>query len=270
MLVSDVLLYSDEISLRDRVFLSSGTYRADELDQVTSYYYKGYLPKGPWKRPTSDELDKLIAGNKPEQNYNSIYLSKIPDEILSLKNNLVISTSIPFLMCNSGYDRDHQDYIQFRNTLLSYFDRFLMTKKGLAILDLYGSPPGLKVTSANHETKTFVGLHVDEWDGLEWNKREYARNRICINLGSEERYFLFINLTALSILKAIQPFSQNSNSTPIDQFLNQFIDYPVTKVKLCPGEYYMAPTENIIHDGSTEGKYHNDLIFTMMGFFKAT
>ena len=36
------------------------------------------------------------------------------------------------------------------------------------------------------------------------------------------------------------------------KFLRVFDDYPITRIRVKPGDAYIAPTENIVHDGCTE------------------
>jgi hypothetical protein len=50
-------------------------------------------------------------------------------------------------------------------------------------------------------------------------------------------------------------------------FLSRFPLYPVLLVRLRPGEGYVAPTENIVHDASTEGATAPDLAYTYHGRF---
>jgi hypothetical protein len=43
--------------------------------------------------------------------------------------------------------------------------------------------------------------------------------------------------------------------------------YPVVRLRIGPGEGYIAPTENVIHDGSTIGMTKWDLYLTMLDYF---
>ncbi len=50
--------------------------------------------------------------------------------------------------------------------------------------------------------------------------------------------------------------------------MKRYPDYPVIKVRVAPGEAYIAPTENMIHDGSTVGKQYPDIHLTLFGYFR--
>ena len=48
-------------------------------------------------------------------------------------------------------------------------------------------------------------------------------------------------------------------------FLQKYPEYPVIKLRVAPDEAYIAPTENIIHDGCTFGKKFFDVSLTIRG-----
>lgn len=55
-------------------------------------------------------------------------------------------------------------------------------------------------------------------------------------------------------------------STPlIHAFLRKYPEYPVMRLAVMPGEAYIAPTENMIHDGTTECMTVADLQVTVRG-----
>lgn len=265
-----MVLFSDHIKLDDRLLLSSGTQAVDELIGDTNYRCKGFVPKEPWHLPTSDETKKLIISSPPEYNYNSIAIRKIPLEILNLVSTLEFNQEYTLTQHSRNYDCFNKNNVHFKSVILSYFKNLLLSGDNYEILDIYRGPKGLKITSFDPEEKIFVGLHTDNWDNLAWNKRNFARNRICINLGNEARYFLFINLTVATILAKLKSCKFAIEREPSVNFLTLFHSYPVVKIKLEPGEYYIAPTDNIIHDGSTEGKQYHDLVLTLIGYFRTS
>ena len=44
-------------------------------------------------------------------------------------------------------------------------------------------------------------------------------------------------------------------------------NYPVARLRIDPGEAYILPTDNLIHDASTEGTRCPDITLTFLGFF---
>jgi hypothetical protein len=96
---------------------------------------------------------------------------------------------------------------------------------------------------------------------------------MCVNLGREARYSLFINLPLMDM------FSYLGLRDPEDiyadfrglslgpRFMRSRPEYPVIRLRIEPGEAYVLPTDNLIHDGSTEETAHPDVTMTFIGRF---
>jgi hypothetical protein len=89
-------------------------------------------------------------------------------------------------------------------------------------------------------------------------------NRISINIGREDRYFLFINLSIQDLIELLEPDPSRTADELVLQFFASYPDYPVVRIRLRPGEAYIAPTENIIHDGMGS-KTSPDMHLTICG-----
>ncbi|WP_445721844.1 hypothetical protein [Flavobacterium sp.] len=50
-------------------------------------------------------------------------------------------------------------------------------------------------------------------------------------------------------------------------FFKYYPDYPVFKLKIKPFQYYIAPTDNYIHEGTTSRKNEIDISITYLGYF---
>ena len=60
----------------------------------------------------------------------------------------------------------------------------------------------------------------------------------------------------------------NINIANISKYFFKFFpNYPVIKVTLKPYEYYIAPTDNCFHDGSTLGNSNLDISIIYSGWF---
>jgi len=132
--------------------------------------------------------------------------------------------------------------------------------------------PGLPTVTVDHGHRRFVGLPVDSWDQLPIVQRCQARNRISINLGQEARFWLFINLTLQQIAQWLKLSAgiRLSGSALGNAFMQRDPTYPVVKLKIAPYEAYLAPTENLIHDGCSLDKSTLDLHLTFLGHFGVT
>lgn len=121
---------------------------------------------------------------------------------------------------------------------------------------LTADEPELRTTSQDPLAHGFVGMHIDAWDdrgtGVVGN-----RNRLCINFGPEDRYFLFVDAPVSEMRKALSEASDTQftgNPSEVGRcFMQAFPSYPVTRLRVRPGEAYVAPTCAILHDASTIG-----------------
>ena len=101
---------------------------------------------------------------------------------------------------------------------------------------------------------------------------EGSRNRICINLGGEDRSFLFINLTVSQLFEKLLTVQEIDHSqikigNLSEYFFRYFPNYPVLKLRQKPYEFYIAPTDNCLHDGTTLNRKTNDIVTTFLGYF---
>ncbi len=141
----------------------------------------------------------------------------------------------------------------------------------LTLLGRTTNPRNLKTVTVDETIGKYTGLHVDSWDDDDLSRRHLSTNRICINIGKADRYFLFL---PFSLMDMAQLLSQELGSGGTEgghctmlayHFLERFPELPVIRCRLGPGEAYIAPTENLIHDGSSEGQIYQDELFTIRG-----
>jgi hypothetical protein len=153
----------------------------------------------------------------------------------------------------AGLTDERLDWIYFR---IADPDRFTLTK------DEFGA-----------DGRKFAGLHVDSWDRLPLSHRNRSRNRICINLGREPRYSLFFNLPLINMFNCIglrdpEDIYDDFRGLYMGQrFMKSWPEYPAIRLRIDPGEAYILPTDNLIHDASTEGNRFPDITLTYLGLF---
>src|SRR5207244_3329011 len=103
------------------------------------------------------------------------------------------------------------------------------------------------------ETGLRVGLHVDSWEKLPVHARASRPLRLCVNLGDCDRYFLFVPVTLVRIVRILRltPETDGVMYSATDTgraFLHRYPTFPVVRLKIKPGYGYIAPVENLIHD----------------------
>jgi hypothetical protein len=275
-LVPDVGIHDPYGLLRDsptRVTISAGTQAASDLG-LAPYRQAAFVPRGPWRSPSSEEEQALLADRPPSTIGSHITLVRAPADVMAhfaglreLLEGGTTSAELPAWLeehpCTDG-----------RQAMLSYARRFVRADEpaleGAAIIH---KAPGLSTVTTDGATGEHIGLHVDNWYGASLPQREHAPNRISINLGPEPRFFLYVNLRLITIANVITAcFPEDTEARDTQHglriiFMSRCSSYPVVRVRLDPGEGYIAPTESVIHDASSEGTSTPDVQFLVRGRF---
>jgi hypothetical protein len=121
----------------------------------------------------------------------------------------------------------------------------------------FNEPRLITTTRDPSDGGRLLGLHVDSQDGRAVRERQFCRRFLCINSGAEPRSLLFVNqpldtlATAIADLPELaEPASRNATDFA-RAWLAMHTEYPVLRVDIVPGGAYLAPVQNMIHDGST-------------------
>jgi hypothetical protein len=236
-----------------RVWLSSGTQLAfDRVPGRIQYCEGAFMPQEPWREPTAQESD-LLWVKEPPPSYSGVGIVRLPPDILALlAASGIASLTTPLQVAEF---KNQEKCHQLLDKLIAYFQPFCISD----------SLPVISGMGRN-------GLHTDNWDALPLAQKQDSTNRICVNLGLDSRYFLFINLTERDIFEMLgcpdsdikKPWTRQLTN----EFMRRYPDYPVVKLRIAPGEAYIAPTENMIHDASTAEMKHLDIKVMMRGYYR--
>jgi hypothetical protein len=129
-------------------------------------------------------------------------------------------------------------------------------------------PSGLRTSTFNADSGRRLGLHLDGWDRLPLHSRHLARNRLCINLGLKTRSLLFLPYDIKTIDEAATQPDEGSSAQRGNvggRYCSKFPETPVFEIEIPPGHAYLAPTENIIHDGCSERSSGADVTVAWLG-----
>jgi hypothetical protein len=118
------------------------------------------------------------------------------------------------------------------------------------------SEPQALTTTGNPATSRRIGLHIDNWDRLPVATRHLSRRRLCINFGPGTRYLLLGDLNVRSIGRALHPGHETRcpHTDDVRRYVAEGKALRCLRIRLHPGDGYVAPTELLPHDGSTEGQ----------------
>lgn len=278
-----IRLFIEPINLdleNNRLSLYEGTMLVEKYfsDQNKSnqYYPKSFIPKLPSRSLFGTEKNILCSPNL--ENYrmgNSLAIVNIPNHILSgfdYVKDLIIKGDTNNLALALNSEQSKLNSLR----VVNYVKKFGNPTESTGALGI-NLPDLITVTryGCDKDTKKrYVGLHIDNsyWqEKLE--RRHLSPVKICINLGLQARYLLFINLSLKDILKTLQNLGINNQIQDkgppniVKLFMENFPNYPVIRLTILPGEAYIAPVENMIHDGSTLGCSQHSVNLQIRGYF---
>jgi hypothetical protein len=134
-------------------------------------------------------------------------------------------------------------------------------------LGLSERPSGLRTSTFDAQANRRLGLHLDSWDRLPLHRRHAARTRLCVNLGRRNRSLLFLPYDVATIVDTLERAGCRVDGSKLGgQFCAIFPDVPVLELVIPPGHAYLAPTDNLIHDGCSEPADGPDLTIAWLGF----
>lgn len=256
-------------SHQPRAWISPGTCKATQSNFFELPYSEdAFVPIESWRELNRAEQRLLLGANSNSVLNKSVHIGIIhlPEPVVAPLLDLGIAFAQTAEDCQLL--SQHPSYRVAINQLIQHLSPLCSADEPLVIHPVSINSVGLPTVTFNQATQQLIGLHLDSWDKLLVEQRHLSTNRICINLGLEDRFLLFVNLSLIDMMRLTQMDSLSSQRSPIairHDFLTKYPDYPVIKLRILPGEAYIAPTENMIHDGCTIGKQFFDITLTIRG-----
>lgn len=261
-LLPGVQICSDLSTITNKVHINTGVVK-HSFDIVaidgSKSRYNGYAPLTSWRGCSSSEMQNLFYTDASQ--YYVVRLSKLPQHItqeyfVNAKRFINYDVGIKKILLTK-YIKKIEEYLY-----ANYLSHGVPQLLGLRILKKLDIP----TITYDEKINSYIGLHIDCWEGINIDEEKYP-NRICVNLGNGPRFFYFVNLR----MSQIKNLFKNYISVPDTKnelclyFLQNQSSYPVIRLMLMPGEYYVAPTESIIHDAYFAGS--EDITITLFGHF---
>jgi hypothetical protein len=258
-------------SLCERIELSDGSERAGRDDPGDApYHEEAVVPTDAWRRPSQAELRDLSASpldaGRDHDDVLVVPLSQLVDAVRTTLERPAAPLDSAALLASARSPA-------FRAALAGRVDDlapFCRSHEGLQFIGPSVSLPGQRTCTVDYQRLPFrrIGLHVDSWDGGIAAGRAGGRRRLCINAGESSRYFLFVARPISALAK-----ERSSGTDHADRVAASFLaaqpHWPIVRLRLDPGEAYVASTEDLIHDGSTAGATTLDLSLQFLGYFGA-
>lgn len=268
MLKKGILLYngiSDEIE--KQLSINSGVKPSNSIKEI-KYLDHSYVPKNDWRQLSQTDFDKIITNDTNSPFHRTIAIGTLSEDITQAIKQLGLSK------CESLFDIDpllkkSEDLVIEINEML---EKYLIEKSSVSRFRFHRITKG----QSNRETTTFhfinkefvqyTGLHIDESRTFTLYTAYKSDNRISINISEESRYLFFVNLTLRQIDKMMSDLKMTTSNI-VESFLKNYSNYPIIRLEIKPFQYYIAPTDNFIHDGSTLGNKQIDLTIVYTGIF---
>ncbi len=250
-----------------RVLLSAGIAPADgEVVRGRAYRSPAYVPRLPWRRPTDDEFRALMPARPHIVGVAFVAIVRVSPSSLRGMHSL-----------GFGADLDEAAYralcrseaaCEGVKACLSELGEYVGDVGGLRALGFAIGEPGIPTVATDPVLR--AGLHVDDWD--EADERARSRNRLHLNLGHEPRHLLYIPVPVDQLVEDHHPAGAMGpgavrGTRVANAFMRQNPHAPVVRVRIDPGEAYIAATDYIVHDGDSTGKRLPDVNYALLGRF---
>ncbi len=246
---------------------------------LQQYEPEAYLPKRDWRTPDPDEYKLVKGDHRNKKDYNSVFTGEMPENLQNLFTKLHLHAAESE---DDVFDifKENKEIVNEINTRLNEFlggisqapFKFMSLATNYAnseivSLDKRKLPEGHTIRDLR-----FIGVHKDSSKNMTLHTAHQFGNRITFNLGKESRYLLLLNLSMLQAYHMIKKEidvkeNQVNNKNITSYFMKLFPDYPMLKIEHKPHHFYIAPTDNCFHDGSTFGSTSLDIVMTYLGKF---
>lgn len=286
-LKSGIKIYGE--NLEDVLEINSGCVHHSKQEPVeivfrdikfkAQYEPNAHLAKRDWRRLSEQELDTLKGDHINKKDYNSVFIGEIPEELKGMFHKLNLHSA-------TSDDDAFQKFIENKELVLELNTHLngVLDEISLApyrFMSIATNYPNSEVVSLNKrklpENYTFkdirfIGVHKDSSKDMTLHTCYQYGNRFTVNLGEQPRYFLFVNLTMKQVYNMLKEkeelkSAEITNENITGYFLEHYPDYPVIKMKQEPYQFYIAPTDNCFHDGTTIGNTAIDVVMTYLGKF---
>lgn len=246
------------------VWLSAGSELVRDLRVgEIPYLPSAVVPSGGWRVPDQVEQQLLFCRRDEVVMGSTVLIVRMSDTLVQLLRAAVSDTTATI----EGAPLRSAEAAHAAAAALDQLRGFIASDDGLAIQGIRTQIGGLRTTTTHRfaERVGFIGLHVDRWHDGPYGCRDHAQ--LAINLGVRDRFLVFLNLPVDGLTGDHGDETGGWLTIPRDFALRRG-GYPLVRVRISPGEAYIAPTENLVHDVSLEGSDITDICFLLRGRFR--
>ncbi len=228
-----------------------------------------HFPLREWRSPKPDEL-KLLTKESKSCSPDSVTLTSIPhQEVTNYRSQIDVLLDESKGLTTRYYNKRLLTRVTecLANSLAARNKIELLSHRST---DIQITPPGGFGTAYDFSQNRFVGLHLDNHDRLDTTGRRTSFQVLGLNLGQQERYLHFLNLSVENMIEKLRHFGHNLHYSPSKiscltrDFFNIFFDYPIIRIKLKPGCAYITTTQYVVHDGAPSNTNESGLDIALL------
>lgn len=269
------IFFNFKTSLKNRIWLSEGTQKAVGMSDEYEYIDNAIVPQKPWRLATDEEVSMLVSKEKPsfERFSENIVVLKLPKKTIDKLKKHKIEELKSREEVQAFSNMNNPVFRESVQEISSFVSKYQIAGERRNLALFFVEKQNLEVVTLGFEhPKKRVGMHIDIRSQKTLFNTHEGTNLILINLGKQQRYFVFINQPVKHILNWIQQkkgsvIDNDYGELICKDFQECFPNYEVTKICINPYEAYIAPTENIIHDGCTDGTSEPSIKCMIEGYF---
>lgn len=257
------------LSFEGIIELSSGVERPLGRMRATDTHVA--VAKCDWA-PLPRSLENILLANYPTPLPDSVSLLRVSNSF----RDKFWSQVAPFVLSAASHPKSARqaELRAFCDELTSWISSAGYLKcRAIRSADIQVTPGGSKSAAFDYVRRAYVGLHVDDHQGLSLTDRRRAFQVLCVNLGNEARHFAFVNISLPEIARWLlakdqSRFASLSSREIKSNFFEYFSDYPIVRVKLMPNWAYVATTQYLVHDGLPNELEAPDVALLISGYFE--
>lgn len=250
---------------RDAVTVSAGmALTTDDGIRALPYAASAVVPVGPWRPLDARERELLFTvDTRGVATGDTVAILRMPDEVVARLRGVPLPAETTLAGAPLRTPEAAAALEQVAPALEPYVAREDRVLQGIRV------QTGTLMTSTTYTfgaRLALTGMHLDRWHGGPDGCTTHGQ--LVINIGKHDRYLLFVNIPAVELAPPISDSQDSWLSLP-REVARRHADYPVVRVRVRPGEAYLAPTESVVHDVSLDAGNDLDVCFMLRGRLRA-
>lgn len=228
---------------QNKIYINDGVEICKTENETSSLRYdkNSYKPKNNWRLLNENEKDILFSTNSDLNYSSSILINKLPNHIVALLRKINLNNCTSYIGVLNSFNENSEIVKSFQLQIKKILFSYAQKNTEVEFHRIVFNPPQIETLTYYMESDKliFVGLHIDRSTKFDFCNVDYSKNRLCINIGTEDRFLYIVNLTLNQILKMLEgkgtvDLSKVTINNIGETFFHEFPNYPIIKVEQSP------------------------------------